>query len=389
MQPRSTKLLLPVIIVAQFAGTSLWFAGNAIIDVIQKDTGSHANITSVVQLGFIAGTLIFSLFTIADRFSGPRVFFASAVIASLANLLIIPFATDTGLLLTLRFITGFFLAGIYPVGMKIAADLFPERLGRALGFLVGALVLGTAFPHLVRSQFKEINWEAVLLFTSALATAGGIMILLLVPQRSKNTPANKPDLLAAFTVFRSKPFRSAAFGYFGHMWELYAFWAILPVLIAAYNRLHGSQLNVYLWSFVVIAAGAFGCAAGGLISQRAGSKKVAFYSLLLSGICCLLSFLAFRTAPATFLIFLVAWGLTVTPDSPQFSTLVARNAASRNKGTALTIVTCIGFAITIGSIQLLQHMFDSFGEYGLLVLAPGPLLGLIALRTPKEGDQPN
>jgi MFS family permease len=158
VMPAQPKLLLPIIIFSQFAGTSLWFAGNAIIDAIQKDAGSsHANITSVVQFGFIAGTLVFSLFTIADRFPSSKVFFFSALIASAANLLIIPFAHQHSILLLLRFITGFFLAGIYPVGMKIAADLFPEKLGKALGYLVGALVLGTSFPHFVRSQINPLG----------------------------------------------------------------------------------------------------------------------------------------------------------------------------------------------------------------------------------------
>jgi len=288
--PGQSKLLLPIIILSQFAGTSLWFAGNAIIDAIQKDVGSHANITSVVQFGFIAGTLVFSLFTIADRFRPNKVFFFSALIAAVANLLIIPFAYDHFLLLLLRFITGFFLAGIYPVGMKIAADLFPEKLGKALGYLVGALVLGTSFPHFVRSQLHAIDWEAVIVFTSVLALIGGLLILWFIPTKPKSTVAQKPDLLAAVKVFRSKPFRSAAFGYFGHMWELYAFWAILPVVFTFYNKQSNTELNVYFWSFIIIAVGGLGCALGGLISQKTGSKKVAFYSLAISGLCCVFSF---------------------------------------------------------------------------------------------------
>lgn len=382
--PAQSKLLLPIIIFSQFAGTSLWFAGNAIIDAIQKDAGSHANITSVVQFGFIAGTLVFSLFTIADRFSSNKVFFFSALIASVANLLIIPFAHQPFMLLMFRFITGFFLAGIYPVGMKIASDLFPEKLGKALGYLVGALVLGTSFPHFVRSQLHAIDWETVIVFTSLLACIGGLLILLFIPSKLKPAAAQKPDLFAAVKVFSSRSFRFAAFGYFGHMWELYAFWAMLPVLFAYYNEQNESELNIYLWSFIIIAAGAAGCVLGGLISQKIGSKKVAFYSLLLSGLCCLLSFLFFKSMAPLFLFFMLTWGLTVTPDSPQFSTLVARNAEERYKGTALTIVTSIGFAITIVSIQLLKLAFDTLKEYGLLILAPGPIIGLLAFHRLKE-----
>ena len=378
------KLLLPVIIFSQFAGTSLWFAGNAIIDAISQDAGSHANITSVVQFGFIAGTLVFSLFTIADRFQPSKVFFFSALIAALTNFLIVPFAYNHFWLLALRFTTGFFLAGIYPVGMKIASDLFPEKLGKALGFLVGALVLGTSLPHLVRSQTQLSNWEVVIICTSALSLAGGLLVLLLVPSKKRTAIPPKPDLLAAAKVFRSAQFRSAAFGYFGHMWELYAFWAILPVLFTYYNEQQISNHNGYFWSFIIIASGGVGCALGGLISQRTGSKKVAFYSLLISGFCCLLSPMFFQTAPLLFFSFMLIWGITVVSDSPQFSTLVARNAEDKNKGTALTIVTSIGFAITILSIQLLKLFFESYKEYSLLLLSPGPVLGLIAFMRLKE-----
>src|SRR6187551_1342329 len=154
MHHSPSKLLLPIVVFSQFAGTSLWFAGNAIITDIQA-SGNFANITSVVQFGFIAGTLVFSLLTIADRFAAKNVFFISSIIAASANLLLLWTAGDFTLLLTLRFITGFFLAGIYPVGMKIAADCFPGKLGNALGFLVGALVLGTAFPHILKSELHS------------------------------------------------------------------------------------------------------------------------------------------------------------------------------------------------------------------------------------------
>src|SRR5215213_1221844 len=170
--PNSTmppsRILLPIIVFSQFAGTSLWFAGNAIISDIYPTTTGFANITSIVQFGFIAGTLLFSIFTIADRFMPSAVFFFSALVAALANLLLVWLAKDPVWLFSLRFITGFFLAGIYPVGMKIAADCFPKKLGNALGFLVGALVLGTAFPHILKSQLQDFDWRNVLFFTSAL-----------------------------------------------------------------------------------------------------------------------------------------------------------------------------------------------------------------------------
>ncbi|RYZ27379.1 MAG: MFS transporter, partial [Chitinophagaceae bacterium] len=249
--PANKNLLLLIIIFSQFAGTSVWFAGNAIIDQISS-FADHATITSIVQFGFIAGTLIFSFLTIADRFNSSIVFFVSCCLAATANLVLIWWGENEVHLSILRFVTGFFLAGIYPVGMKIAADIFPEKLGKALGFLVGALVLGTAFPHFVRSQLEGINWKLVLIATSALAFTGGVLILTQIPQKRKATVLAKPDLLAAFRVFKSKPFRSAAFGYFGHMWELYAFWSVLPIVFAYHNTMKNEEHNIYFWSFLIM-----------------------------------------------------------------------------------------------------------------------------------------
>lgn len=382
--PPPSRLLLPIIVFSQFAGTSLWFAGNAIINDIQQSAGINiANITSVVQVGFIAGTLAFSILAIADRFKASHVFFFSSLFAAVANLMLVWMAQDTGSLLLLRLITGFFLAGIYPVGMKIASDCFPGKLGNALGFLVGALVLGTAFPHLLRSQMELLNWEDVIISTSALAFTGGSLILLVIPSNPERT--NHPALKwnTAFKLFINKNFRSAALGYFGHMWELYAFWAFVPAMIEMYNFKNQQELNISYWSFLVIASGALGCIAGGLLSRRVGSKAIAFYSLLISGTFCLLSPLVFHLPGEIFLLIMLAWGLTVVSDSPQFSTLVAESAATGNKGTALTIVTSIGFAITIVSIQILKIVTGNWQQTGFIVLSIGPLLGLIALRKVK------
>lgn len=378
-EKQKASYFLIILVFSQFAGTSLWFAGNAIIDQITKGA-DHAGITSYVQFGFIAGTLIFSLLTIADRFCSKYVFFFSAILAASANLCIIWLSHNAFALAFLRFLTGFFLAGIYPVGMKIAADVFPEKIGKALGFLVGALVLGTSFPHFVRSQLSSIHWETVILTTSLLAMAGGWIVLLLIPQKKKSAIHKKIDFTAAFYVFQAKPFRAAAFGYFGHMWELYAFWSILPLLFTYHNSLHQKESNVYWWSFLVIATGSLGCAVGGLVSQKWGSQKVASTSLLLSGICCLLSPFFFSASPFPFYTLMVCWGFTVTADSPQFSALVAQAAEEKHKGTALTIVTSIGFAITIISILLLKDLFITKKALALWLLAPGPLFGLLALK---------
>jgi MFS family permease len=380
MHKPPSGILLPIIVFSQFAGTSLWFAGNAIINDIQPaSTGSFANVTSIVQFGFIAGTLIFSIFTIADRFSAARVFFFSSVVAASANLVLVWLAKDFSALMILRFVTGFFLAGIYPVGMKIAADHFPGKLGNALGFLVGALVFGTAFPHILRSQLEGFHWQNVLFFTSLLAFVGGLLILVFVPHKTLLSKSQF-KLNTAFTVFQSSNFRAAAFGYFGHMWELYTFWAFVPFILITYNQINHSEINISIWSFIIIATGGLGCILGGILSQKAGSKNIAFYSLLVSGVCCLLSSLIFHFTAGFFLLLLLIWGLTAPSDSPQFSTLVAQSAPAENKGTALTIVTCIGFAITIASIQLLKYASAQLKENSLLLLFAGPLFGLLFLR---------
>lgn len=372
------SLGLPLIVFSQFAGTSLWFAGNAVI----KDMGVNGDpalITSFVQFGFIAGTLVFALVSLADRYPAPRIFFFSSMAGALANLVLVWTATDLASLLTLRFLTGFFLAGIYPVGMKIAADWFPKRLGNALGFLVGALVLGTAFPHILRAQLRSFSWQQVIVFTSALAALGGWLVLLFSgPSEKRQATAFRWD--AAFTIFRSSSFRSAAFGYFGHMWELYSFWAFVPALITLFNQLHKKELDVSFWSFLIIASGSLGCVAGGLISKKWGSRKVAFYALLVSGSCCLASPFIFGAGSTVFILALLVWGVTVVADSPQFSTLVAQSAPQENRGTALTIVTSIGFFITILSLQALRPMFEAFGQYSLLVLFAGPAAGLYFLK---------
>jgi MFS family permease len=376
--------ILPLIVLSQFAGTSLWFVGNAILPDIQRSlniqTNSPGNITSVVQLGFIAGTLIFAIFSIADRVTSAKVFFVSSLIAALSNVSIILFAKNMAGLYTLRFVTGFFLAGIYPVGMKIASDWYEKNLGKALGFLVGALVLGTAFPHLLRSSLYILPWRQVLVCTSAFAFAGGLLILLFVGEGPYRKPATRFQFSVIFQIFRSADFRAAAFGYFGHMWELYTLWAFIPYVFSFYNSTNHRAMNAPLWSFIIIAAGGVGCIAGGYISQKAGSSRVAFFALLTSGLCCLCSFAFFHLPGAIFLPAIILWGVTVAADSPQFSTLVAKTAIPEYKGTALTIVTCIGFAITILSIQFITYMgnwlkIDSI----FILLAPGPLIGLLFL----------
>lgn len=376
--------ILPLIVIAQFAGTSLWFAGNAIladIPALASRQDAIGQMTSAVQIGFIAGTLVFALLSITDRFSPSKVFLLCSFLAGGFNLCTIWFSEDYGIILLFRFMTGFLLAGIYPVGMKIAADWFDTGLGKALGYLVGALVLGTGFPHLLKGAAWHFSWQQVILFTSFFAFTGGLLVICCIPDGPFKKQANgfHPSMIGQ--VFRSKEFRAAAFGYFGHMWELYALWAFVPVMLAMNSATHHVTLNIPLWSFYVIGIGGISCMVGGFLSLKLGSARVAFYALLGSGICAATSFFFITLPPGIFLPFLLIWGITVTADSPQFSTLTALTAPPAYKGTAVTAVICMGFIISIISIQVVSFLFNRFPHAGIfLTLAPGPLLGILAFR---------
>ena len=379
------KQVLPLIILAQFAGTSLWFAGNAIIGDLTNtfDLGSGAlgTLTAVVQFGFITGTLLFAMLTIADRFSPVLVFLVCAILGGLSNLSIVFFTNNYLSILILRFFTGFFLAGIYPVGMKISSDWYGKGLGKALGYLVGALVLGTAFPHLLKGIEWGGGWQQVLIFVSIFAMLGGGLLYMFVgdgPNRHKGTPF-KWDAIPY--IFKEKAFRSAAFGYFGHMWELYTFWAFIPVLLQQYPGSYFSPALVSIWCFAIIGIGSLGCILGGYWSLKVGSAKVALWMLIISGSLCLLAPLLMHLPLVLLLVLLLVWGFAVVGDSPQFSTIVAKTAPKAYVGTALTIVNSIGFALTIVSIQVFSLLMLQFPvEWVYWLLIPGPVFGIISIR---------
>jgi MFS family permease len=376
--------ILPVIIFSQFTGTSLWFATNAVLGNLPEKwglTSALGYVTSAVQLGFIAGTLTFAFFAVADKFSSRKVFLVCSMLGALSNLGTYLFAGGFPLLLASRFITGFFLAGIYPVGMKIAAGWYHRDLGNAIGFLVGALVLGTAFPHLLNVLGQGFRWEDVIFAVSAIAAIGGFLMFLLVPDGPYLAKGTRFDPKALAIIFRSRPFRASAFGYFGHMWELYTFWAFVPFVLAAHVKSQPQVgLNISLWAFFIIAVGIIGCTVGGLISLRTGSAHVAAAQLLSSGVCCAVSPLLFYAPTPIFLTFLLFWGVVVVGDSPQFSALNALSAPKAFVGSGLTIATSIGFAVTIPSIQLVSYLAKTMSaNYLLLPLVTGPVLGLIGL----------
>lgn len=383
MQPK--PFILPVIILSQFACTSLWFAGNSISNALIEKTGLGHEIIgyvlSSVQLGFVAGTLVFALLMIADRFPPSRVFLICALLAATCNMLLILEEISKWTLLSARFGTGFFLAGIYPVGMKIAADYYETKLGKALGFLVGALVLGTALPYFVSETSWGNNPNTTIITVSTLSAFGGLFLWLLVPNGPYRKPAKKLQLNSATQLFKITAFRKTAFGYFGHMWELYAFWAFTPFALQTFNRLHSETLSVPLWTGIVIALGGVSCVFGGLASQQFGSYRIAKIALTISGLFCLISPLLFQFSTNIFLMLWCLWAMALTTDSPQFSNLVASSVPAELKGTGLTLVNCIGFAISSISIQLLVYASSHLNtEQIFLLLAIGPLLGVLNLR---------
>ncbi len=384
---KSRRFILSIIVFAQFCCTSIWFASNAVmgdlISTFNLTSNALGHLTSAVQFGFISGTLTLALLMISDRFSPSKVFCISAIFAALFNASLILEFNSIWSLVTLRFLAGFSLAGIYPVGMKIAADYFPKTLGLALGFLVGALVLGTSFPHLLKGASIGLSWTQTVIGTSFLSLLGGVLMIALIKDGPYRKAGKKLDLKAFFKVFENKSFKSAAFGYFGHMWELYAFWAFVPVIVSF--GLHDKEVsNLALLSFFIIAIGCIACVIGGYLSQKRGTAKIAFYSLSLSALCCLLCPIVLTYFPFTIrILFLLLWGMFVIADSPLFSTMVASNADAEIKGTALTIVNCLGFAITIISIQILTYLNQTYDSpYVFLILIVGPIIGLWTIRKP-------
>ena len=375
--------VLPVIVLAQFAGTSLWFAINAVMPDLQRQMGWAASdvgrLTSALQLGFIAGTLVFAILTIADRYSSRRVFLFCSLAGALCTLAALFQIKSFSALLFWRVCTGFFLAGIYPVGMKIAAQWFPKGLGVALGWLVGALVLGSASAHGIRAISSELPWSTVMLSVAGLAAIGGVMLYVLVPEpMQKPAQAKQLQWQALATIWTDRRVRSSVLGYFGHMWELYTLWVLVPLILA--TRFEGTQLSIA--AFSVIGVGSLGCIFGGFLAQRWGSAWVATGQLTISGLCCLLAPWLMSAPLGWMLTWLLVWGITVAGDSPQFSSLTASNAPPQAVGSVLTLTNCIGFGISIVSIELFTSLSASMALSALLPwLSIGPLLGLWSMRT--------
>ncbi len=384
------RRVLPALVLAQLAGTSPWFAVNAVMPDLQRQYGFSAaavgTLTSALQTGFIAGTLVFALLALADRWSARRLFLGCALAAAACTLAAAASVSSSPssftALLGWRVLTGFFLAGIYPVGMKIAALWFPRGLGAALGWLVGALVLGSASPHALRALGADWAWPTVFVCVAAAAALGGLLVMVAVPEPPprRGPPAVLPVLRTAAlaSLWRLPRVRASAGGYFGHMGELYTLWVLLPMVLA--TRL-GSATAVSAWAFAALGAGVLGCVGGGLMVKRHGGARVAAVQLATSGLCCLAAPWALVAPLPLFLGWLLLWGATAAGDSPQFSALTAANAPPEAVGSVLTLTNSIGFAISALSIEVFVRLAAAHPLPVVLPwLALGPALGLLALR---------
>ncbi|MDT7540837.1 MAG: hypothetical protein QOE33_741 [Acidobacteriota bacterium] len=375
---------LVLLALAELAGMSLWFSASAVTPALKVEwhlTDARAGwLTLAVQLGFVAGTLASALLNLPDVLRARRLFASAAFAGALANAAFALYAHGFAFGVTARFLTGMFLAGVYPPGMKIMATWFRRGRGMALGVLVGALTLGKASPYLVNAIGSE-SWRANVLFVSVLAVVGGLIVLLFVGDGPHALPPVGFNFAQVREVFRNRGVRLANFGYFGHMWELYAMWTCVPLMLRASFAAGGhSSTLAEAGSFLVIGAGALGCVMGGLIADRVGRTLVTSVAMLVSGACCLVVGFFFGSSPVVLLTLMAIWGATVVADSAQFSSCVSELGDPRYLGTALTIQTCFGFLLTLGSIQLVPLLAARFGwRYAFIVLAPGPAFGIYSM----------
>ena len=371
---------------AMVAALGLWFSASAIVPALRVQEGVDPTIASLfssaVQIGFVCGTIISAVFVLADRLDPRRLFALSAVVAAGANLAILLFDPSSPMVILCRFITGMCMAGIYPVGMKLATTWAQGDMGFLVGTLVGALTLGSAAPHLFNA-LVGVDWRATIGAASASALVAAVLVLFVgIGPNIGKTPSFRPS--QAMAMWRNKSLRYANLGYLGHMWELYAMWTWIGVFLFASFQLSMAEddalLNASLATFGVVGIGVVGCVLGGLWADRAGCTVVTMVAMAVSGICALLVGLLFGGDPFWLVVLCLVWGIAIVADSAQFSASIAELSDKDLVGTMLTVQTGTGFLLTLGTIHLVPVLVAWLGwTYAFAFLAIGPFLGVIAM----------
>ena len=363
---------------------STWFSASAVIPQLQVQwdlsDSAAAWLTIAVQLGFVCGALVSSLLNLSDIIPPRHVILGGAVGAATVNgLLLIAGSAAVGILL--RFATGFFLAGVYPPALKLMSTWFRKGRGIALGILVGALIVGNAMPHLVNG-LGGLDWRTVIYVTSALTLAGGLIAEFAVKDGPFPFPRATFDPSQAGRVFSNRGVRLASFGYFGHMWELFAMYAWFLVFFSEALVIRGAPVGsaAAYATFAVIAIGGLGSWVGGILGDRWGRTRTTAAMMSVSGSCAVLVGLLFGSPAWLVLLVSLVWGFAIVADSAQFSTMVTELADQAYVGTALTLQLALGFALTVATIWLIPFLEVAFGwRWAFAFLALGPAFGVVAM----------